>query len=214
MVRQHELNVTIYNFLRQLTLTDRSVTVQRESSSALGQGHRLGFLGSLHMDVFRQRLEDEYEANIIVTAPTVPYKGLSSDHGSHVGANTFPVVYRDRTVIVSNPADFPDVVETSAQVREVQEPIVKASIIVPEGLSALVPALLRPNSRMHRLTEYLGEMMDLCFEHRAEDVDHRYLETSGESNRAILTCILPLSEIVADFFDKLKSRSSGFASFE
>ncbi|KAF8503398.1 GTP-binding protein lepa [Russula emetica] len=165
--------------IKRLTLTDRSVTIQRESSSALGQGYRLGFLGSLHMDVFRQRLEDEYDANIIVTAPTVPYK----------------VVYRDRTVIVSNPTDFPDIVETSSQVREVQEPIVKANIIVPE--------------------EYLGEMMDLCFEHRAEDVDHRYLETSGEaSNRVILTCTLPLSEIVADFFDKLKSRSSGFASFD
>lgn len=59
----------------QLTLTDRSVSVQRESSSALGQGCRLGFLGTLHMDVFRQRLEDEYDANIIITAPTVPYKG-------------------------------------------------------------------------------------------------------------------------------------------
>ncbi|KAH9966832.1 GTP-binding protein lepa [Russula dissimulans] len=167
--------------IKRLTLTDRSVAVQREASTALGQGYRLGFLGSLHMDVFRQRLEDEYDANIIVTAPTVPYK----------------VVYRDRTVMVSNPTDFPDVVDTSAHVREVQEPIVKASIIVPE--------------------EYLGEMMDLCFEHRAEDVDHRYLETSGEdsnSNRAMLTCTLPLSEIVADFFDKLKSRSSGFASFD
>jgi len=165
--------------IKRLTLTDRSVAVQRESSTALGQGYRLGFLGSLHMDVFRQRLEDEYDANIIVTAPTVPYK----------------VVYRDRTVMVSNPTDFPDVVDTSAHVRQVQEPIVKASIIVPE--------------------EYLGEMMDLCFEHRAEDVDHRYLETSGEaSNRAMLTCTLPLSEIVADFFDKLKSRSSGFASFD
>jgi len=123
-------------FLRQLTLTDRSVTVQRESSSALGQGYRLGFLGSLHMDVFRQRLEDEYDANIIVTAPTVPYKGLSSDHGSHIGTNTLTVVYRDRTVVVSNPTDFPDIVDTSSQVREVQEPIVKANIIVPEGLPA------------------------------------------------------------------------------
>lgn len=62
----------------QLTLTDRSVSVQRESSSALGQGCRLGFLGTLHMDVFRQRLEDEHDANIIVTAPTVPYKGALS----------------------------------------------------------------------------------------------------------------------------------------
>lgn len=70
-------------------------------------------------------------------------------------------------------------------------------------------------ARINRPTEYLGEMMDLCFEHRAEDVDHRYLEASGEgSTCAMLTCTLPLSEIVADFFDKLKSRSSGFASFE
>jgi len=86
------------------------------------------------MDVFRQRLEDEYDANIIVTAPTVPYKGLSSDHGGHIGTNALTVVYRDRTVTVSNPTDFPDVVETSSQVHEVQEPIVKANIIVPEGL--------------------------------------------------------------------------------
>ncbi len=88
------------------------------------------------MDVFRQRLEDEYDANIIVTAPTVPYKGLFSDHGSHIRTNTLTVVYRDRTAIVSNPTDFPDIVETSSQVHEVQEPIVKANIIVPEGLSA------------------------------------------------------------------------------
>lgn len=64
-------------------------------------------------------------------------------------------------------------------------------------------------------TEYLGEMMDLCFSHRAEDMDHRYMETSSEASaRAILTCTMPLSEIVTGFFDKLKSRSSGFASFE
>ncbi|EIM89825.1 GTP-binding protein lepa [Stereum hirsutum FP-91666 SS1] len=165
--------------IRRLTLTDRSVTVQRESSTALGQGCRLGFLGTLHMDVFRQRLEDEYDANIIITAPTVPYR----------------VVYKDRTVDVSNPTDFPDVTDASAGLREIQEPVVKASIIVPE--------------------DYLGEMMDLCFSHRAEDLDHRYLETSGtSSSRAMVTCTIPLSEVVTDFFDKLKSRSSGFASFD
>ena len=64
-------------FCPQLTLTDRSVEITRESSTALGQGCRLGFLGTLHMDVFRQRLEDEYNANVIITAPTVPYKGIS-----------------------------------------------------------------------------------------------------------------------------------------
>ncbi|OCH88190.1 GTP-binding protein lepa [Obba rivulosa] len=170
--------VKLEESIKRLTLTDRSVEVMRESSTALGQGCRLGFLGTLHMDVFRQRLEDEYDANVIITAPTVPYK----------------VVYKDRIVTVSNPTEFPDVSDATCQVKEVQEPIVKASIIVPQ--------------------EYLGEMMELCFSHRAEDLDHRYLDSSGSSGRAILTCTLPLSEIVTDFFDQLKSRSSGFASFD
>ncbi|EED79311.1 predicted protein [Postia placenta Mad-698-R] len=165
--------------IKRLTLTDRSVEATRESSTALGQGCRLGFLGTLHMDVFRQRLEDEYDANIIITAPTVPYK----------------VVYWDRTVTVSNPTDFPDVTDVAARVREIQEPIVKASIISPQ--------------------EYLGDMMDLCYQHRAENLDVKYLDVSGmASSRAILTCTIPLTEIVSDFFDRLKSRSSGFASFD
>ncbi|KAG2061579.1 translation factor GUF1, mitochondrial [Suillus hirtellus] len=167
--------------IKRLTLTDRSVTIQRESSTALGQGCRLGFLGTLHMDVFRQRLEDEYDANIIITAPTVPYK----------------IIYKDKTVMISNPTEFPDTSNTSCKVKQVQEPVVNASIIVPE--------------------EYMGEMMNLCFAHRAEKLDHRYLDsgsTSEASARAILTCTLPLSEIVTDFFDQLKSRSSGYASFD
>jgi elongation factor 4 len=133
------------------------------------------------MDVFRQRLEDEYDANIIITAPTVPYK----------------VIYKDKTVMISNPTEFPDTSDTSSKVKQVQEPVVNASIIVPE--------------------EYMGEMMNLCFAHRAENLDHRYLDsgsTPEASARAILTCTLPLSEIVTDFFDQLKSRSSGYASFD
>ncbi|KAF8510987.1 P-loop containing nucleoside triphosphate hydrolase protein [Hysterangium stoloniferum] len=164
--------------IQRLTLTDRSVTVQRDSSTALGQGLRLGFFGTLHMDVFRQRLEDEYNANIIITAPTVPYK----------------IIYKDRTQIVSNPTDFPDVEDTRMHVVEVQEPMVKASIIVPE--------------------EYLGEMIDLCTLHRAEELEHKFLDISDTSPRLIITCTIPLSEIVSDFFDRLKSRSSGFASFD
>ncbi|KAK7693822.1 Translation factor guf1 mitochondrial [Cerrena zonata] len=160
--------------IKRLTLTDRSVEVMRESSSALGQGCRLGFLGTLHMDVFRQRLEDEYNASVIITAPTVPYQ----------------IVYRDRSVIISNPTDFPDP-ESMVRVKEIQEPVVSATIIVPQG-----------------------EMMDLCYTHRADDLDHRYLDTSGDRARIMLTCTIPLSEIVTDFYDKLKSRSSGFASFD
>ncbi|KAF7311516.1 Translation factor GUF1, mitochondrial [Mycena kentingensis (nom. inval.)] len=166
--------------IKRLALTDRSVYVQRESSSALGQGLRLGFLGTLHMDVFRQRLEDEHDANIIVTAPTVPYK---------------IVYHKSKDVFISNPTEFPDAMEAAGKVKEIQEPVVRASIIVPE--------------------DYFGEMMDLCFIHRAEDVEHRYLDAgTADSARIMLTCTIPLSEIVTDFFDQLKSRSSGFASFD
>ncbi|KAH9930620.1 GTP-binding protein lepa [Fomitopsis serialis] len=169
--------------IKRLTLTDRSVEVTRESSTALGQGCRLGFLGTLHMDVFRQRLEDEYDANVIITAPTVPYKVVYMDRSG------------DRTEVVSNPTAFPEVADAATRVRGVHEPIVNASIIVPQ--------------------EYLGDMMDLCFSHRGENLDHRYLDASGSTAaRIILTCTLPLTEIVTDFYDKLKSRSSGFASFD
>lgn len=120
----------------QLTLTDRSVTVQREFSAALGSGCRLGFLGTLHMDVFRQRLEDEYDANVIITAPTVPYKRkYLFVLYTYMGSDTLVtrVVYKDKETIISNPTYFPDVGDTGLRVKEVQEPVVKASIIVPEG---------------------------------------------------------------------------------
>lgn len=165
--------------IKRLTLTDRSVTIQRETSSALGQGCRLGFLGTLHMDVFRQRLEDEYSAQVIITAPTVPYK----------------IVYRDREEIISNPTDFPDSTDTTTHVKEIQEPVVKATIILPD--------------------DYAGDMMELCYSHRAVGLDFKYIDAGNSSSRrVIMTCVLPLSQIVTDFFDKLKSRSCGFASFD
>ncbi|KAG9013242.1 Translation factor guf1 mitochondrial [Tulasnella sp. 427] len=163
--------------IARLTLTDRSVSVQRESSAALGQGCRLGFLGTLHMDVFRQRLEDEYDANVIITSPSVPYE----------------IVYRGNKIRhVSNPVDFPD--PHDHMVIEVREPMVRATIIVPD--------------------EYLGDMMDLVSAHRGADIEHKYLDTGSTAARAMLTSTLPLSEVVTDFFDKLKQRSSGFASFD
>ncbi|KAI0658799.1 GTP-binding protein lepa [Cubamyces menziesii] len=170
--------------IKRLSLTDRSVEVTRETSSALGQGCRLGFLGTLHMDVFRQRLEDEYNADVIITAPTVPYK----------------VLHRDgKTSIVSNPTDFPEPADfaSGGRAKAVQEPIVKASIIVPE--------------------KYFSAMMELVFEHRGTDLDWQPLDVAGEASgdgRVLMHAILPLAEIVTDFFDKLKSRSSGFASFD
>lgn len=130
---------------------------------------------------------------------------------------SFPpeVIYRerdaDRTVVVSNPTDFPDTTDTASKVKEVQEPVVKASIIVPEGAASL---WVDNGPPLTEIPEYLGEMMDLCFVHRGEDLDYKYLDSSGSSPRIIMTCTIPLSEIVTDFFDRLKSRSSGFASFE
>lgn len=125
------------------------------------------------------------------------------------------VIYRekgaDRTVVVSNPTDFPDTTDAASKVREVQEPVVRASIIVPEG-AALI--WVGNDLSLTKIPEYLGEMMDLCFVHRGEDLDYKYLDSSGSSPRIIMTCTIPLSEVVTDFFDKLKSRSSGFASFE
>jgi translation factor GUF1, mitochondrial len=114
--------------------------------------------------------------------------------------------------MVSNPTEFPDVTDTAVRVSEVQEPVVKATIIVPEGMFIIDPDV--GVSLIIWPIEYLGEMMDLCYAHRSGELDYKYLDTSGSSSRIILTCTMPLSEIVSDFFDKLKSRSSGFASFE
>ncbi|WWC92669.1 GTP-binding protein LepA [Kwoniella dendrophila CBS 6074] len=162
--------------IERLTLNDRSVSVQRESSAALSQGFRLGFLGTLHMDVFKQRLEDEYSSEVIVTAPTVPYK----------------VVYLNGTEeFVSNPVDFPEVTDSKLRVRHIEEPMINATIFVPN--------------------EYIGEMMDLCARYRGVQQEYRILENS---DRAILRYSLPLAEIVTDFFSELKSSSSGFASFD
>ncbi|WWD20405.1 GTP-binding protein LepA [Kwoniella shandongensis] len=102
--------------IERLTLNDRSVSVQRESSAALSQGFRLGFLGTLHMDVFRQRLEDEYASEVIVTAPTVPYKVVYLN-----GSETF----------VSNPVDFPEVTDSKQRVAHVEEPMINSTIFVP-----------------------------------------------------------------------------------
>ncbi|KAG8695800.1 Translation factor guf1 mitochondrial, partial [Ceratobasidium sp. 395] len=174
--------------IKRLLLTDRSVTAHRESSASLGQGIRLGALGSLHMDVLRQRLEDEYAAQVIVTAPTVPYR----------------LVMRDGTEKeVSNPVEFPEPGEvgtgSGGNVREILEPVVNATIIVPE--------------------EYIGDMLDLCSSHRGTEITHTYLSTSDSSSsslasRILIRALLPLSEIVTDFHDKVKHRSSGFASFD
>lgn len=157
--------------VEKLTLNDPSVHVEKESSTALGFGFRCGFLGLLHMDVFKQRLEQEYDLTIITTAPTVLYKVRLTD---------------GKEVDVENPSKFPE----TTKIQEVLEPIITATIITPK--------------------EYLGSILKLCQERRGEQKDMNYLDES----RVVLTYKMPLNETVIDFYDKLKSCSAGYASFD
>jgi len=157
----------------KLTLNDASVSCIKESSNALGLGFRCGFLGLLHMDVFRQRLEQEFNADIIITSPTVPFKArLITDP--------------DNEILVSNPSLFPDPTE----VISFSEPVILATIITPG--------------------EYLGPIMDLCKTKRGEQVELEYLE----HDQVLTRYILPLGEVVIDFYDRLKSVTKGYASLE
>ncbi|CAG8465815.1 11539_t:CDS:10, partial [Racocetra persica] len=161
--------------IAKLTLNDASVSVQKETSIALGQGWRIGFLGTLHMDVFQQRLEEEYDANVIITQPTVPYK----------------IIYRDGTSkLIRNPSEFPEPNEMTHKIVGLQEPMVMVTVIAPE--------------------EYIGSIMDLCGSRRGEQLEYNYLDET----RVIMRYSMPLAEIVTDFHDDLKSRSSGYASFD
>jgi len=157
--------------IEKLTLNDPSVHVEKESSTALGFGFRCGFLGLLHMDVFKQRLEQEYDLAIITTAPTVLYKVQLTD---------------ETEITVENPSKFPETVK----IKEVLEPIITATIITPK--------------------EYLGNILKLCQERRGEQQDLNYLD----ENRILLTYRMPLNETIIDFYDKLKSGSAGYASFD
>lgn len=171
--------VKLEDAINRLALNDRSISVQRESSMALGQGCRLGFLGTLHAEIFRTRLSEEYGQEILVTAPTVPYR----------------VTYPNGSVkTVSTPADFPSESDRSTKSIVLEEPIVHGTLTCPE--------------------EYTGEMMQLCAEHRGEEVDIDFEELPGQQRQVKLRYRLPLAEIVDGFFPRLKSRSSGYAAFQ
>lgn len=157
--------------IEKLTLNDPSVHVEKENSVALGLGFRCGFLGLLHMDVFKQRLEQEYNASIITTSPTVLYRVKLTD---------------GTEMVIENPSKFPETVK----IDEVFEPVVTATIITPR--------------------EYLGNMIKLCEERRGEQLEMTFLD----EGRLVLRYRLPLNEIITDFYDKLKSQSAGYASFD
>ncbi len=158
--------------IEKLTLNDASVTVEKKGSTALGLGFRCGFLGLLHMDVFKQRLEQEYNLSVIATAPSVLYK-ITMKHTLEV-------------VDMESPADFPD----ANKIESVQEPIIDATIITP--------------------TQYLGNIFSLCDEKRGIQTNMNYID----EQRVILKYRLPLNEVATDFYDSLKSISSGYASFD
>ena len=157
--------------LEKLQLNDAALTFEPETSIALGFGFRCGFLGLLHMEIIAERLEREFNLDLVTTAPSVIYK---------ITLKTGEVIYRD------NPANYPD----PDRIAKAEEPVVKASIIVP--------------------TEYVGGIMELCRDRRGDYKNMTYIDNT----RAELHYTLPLNEIIYDFFDALKSRSKGYASLD
>ena len=156
--------------LAKLKLNDASIDYQNENSAALGLGFRCGFLGLLHMEIIQERLGREFDLDLITTAPSVAYK-IHMTNGE--------------TITLHNPADMPDL----SQVASIEEPMVKATIMVPD--------------------EYLGAVLKLCTERRGEQHELTYV-----GSRAMVVYQIPLNEIVFDFYDRLKSITSGYASFD
>ncbi len=157
--------------LEKLQLNDASLQFEAETSVALGFGFRCGFLGLLHLEIIQERLEREYNLDLVTTAPSVIYK-IYLTNGECLN--------------ISNPSDFPDV----TTITKMEEPVVKAEIMLP--------------------SEYIGAIMELCQQRRGEYIGMEYIEET----RAVLTYHIPLNEIIYDFFDVLKSRSRGYASFD
>lgn len=157
--------------LEKLQLNDAALLFEPETSAALGFGFRCGFLGLLHMEVIQERLEREYNLNLVTTAPSVIYYIMKTN---------------GEKIEVSNPTNMP----SPQEIEYMEEPIVKATIMTP--------------------TEYVGAIMELCQNRRGIFKDMQYME----EKRAILHYELPLNEIIYDFFDALKSRTKGYASFD
>jgi len=156
--------------LAKLRLNDSSFYFEPESSAALGLGFRCGFLGLLHLEIVQERLEREFNLDLVTTAPSVIYK-----------------VYLTNNEIwdLHNPADFPD----PARIDHIDEPWIKATIMVPD--------------------QYIGAVLELCTDRRGSQIDLTYV-----GNRAMVVYQLPLNEVVFDFYDRLKSVSRGYASFD
>jgi len=156
--------------LDKLQLNDAALVYEPETSGALGFGFRVGFLGLLHMEIVRERLEREFNLDLISTAPNVVYRVVMEDGSEH---------------IVTNPSEYPD-----GKIAEVHEPVVRATVLAP--------------------AEFIGTILELCQARRGEQLGMDYLS----EDRVEIRYLLPLAEIVFDFFDALKSRTKGFASLD
>jgi GTP-binding protein LepA len=156
--------------LAKLALNDSSLHYEPETSAALGFGYRCGCLGLLHLEIVQERLQREFDLDLITTAPSVVYR-IYMTNGSRLDLH--------------NPADYPDVV----RIERIEEPWIRATILVPD--------------------EYLGSILALCTERRGEQIELTYV-----GSRAMLVYALPLNEVVFDFYDRLKSVSRGYASFD
>lgn len=157
--------------LEKLKLNDASLFFEPETSIALGFGFRCGFLGLLHLEVVQERLEREYNLDLVTTAPSVIYHVIKTD---------------GTTIDLTNPSNLPD----PSEIEYMEEPMVDAQIMVTSN--------------------FIGNVMDLCQERRGQYVSMDYLEET----RALIKYVLPLNEIIYDFFDALKSRTKGYASFD
>lgn len=157
--------------LEKLKLNDAALEYEPETSIALGFGFRCGFLGLLHLEIVQERLEREFDLDLITTAPSVIYKVYKQD---------------GEVLEIYNPIDLPP----TQQISYIEEPIVKAEILLPK--------------------EYVGNVMEICQERRGTYLDMKYIDTT----RVILEYELPLNEIIYDFFDTLKSKTKGYASFD
>ena len=176
----YPVNTTDYTGLKtaleKINLTDSSFSFQGETSKALGFGFRLGFMGLLHLDIIRERIEREFDIPLIATNPNVIYQVQAKDKQG----------FKGKYVEVTNPADFP----YHGDIIDVKEPYVRANIIAPQA--------------------YMEGIMNLLKEKRGEHLKIEYISTT----RVIVEYLLPLSEIIIDFYDKLKSISKGYASFD
>ncbi|WP_455257835.1 translation elongation factor 4 [Peptoniphilus asaccharolyticus] len=161
----------IRDALEKLQVNDAALDFEAETSVALGFGFRCGFLGLLHMEIIQERLEREFDLNIVTTSPSVIYK-VTTTSGEHLD--------------IQNPTNLPPVTE----IASIKEPIVRAEIMTP--------------------TDYVGAVMDLCQNRRGTFIDMTYLEET----RALIKYDLPLNEVIYDFFDALKSKTRGYASYD